>query len=102
MSTHLLGTNATNSLVSVKFLPGLGSGLSAADIATMAQLIKDDIVNTHPVVPSAFASDGLVYLPQNRGIIKCLPGDLLAVDAATGWPIVVSARALAAGPYTFV
>lgn len=104
MALHTLGTNANNSLATaVTYQKGYGSGLSAADLASVAQAIKDDKVNTHPVVASAFASDGILYLPQGRspGGILLLPGDVIAVDSR-GWPIVVSADAIANGPWHFV
>ena len=96
MATRTLGSNATTSLVAVPF----SYSLSQADVASIAQLIRDDINVTHPVLPTNFVRDGLLYLPGGRGVIKLLPGDWPAVDAATGWPIVLSARAIAAGPWT--
>lgn len=43
--------------------------------------------------PGSFSKNGLLYVP-NRGVLKLLPGDAIAVDA-TGWPVLVSAQALA-------
>jgi hypothetical protein len=42
MATKTAGTNATTSLTALPFLPGLGSGMAAADIATIEQAIVGD------------------------------------------------------------
>lgn len=94
MATKVLGTTADNSLnPALKFLPGYNSGMSAADIATMANAIKDDLNVTHPKWPQAFSSNGLLYVP-NRGVLKMLPGDYVGIDSQ-GWPILVSANSIA-------
>lgn len=93
MATKTLGTAATNTLVAVTFSRGT-SALSNADLATVQQHILDDLNVAHPVWPGAFARNGLLYVP-NRGVLQVLPGDYVAYDAATGWPILVSARAAA-------
>ena len=95
MATSTLGTNANNSLTSRIF----AGAMPAADIASIANLIKDDQNNLHPISTGAWAQTGLLYVP-NRGVLRMLPGDFVGVDAATGWPILVSARAIAAGPWT--
>lgn len=100
MAVQTVGTTANNSLTyGIKFLPGYGSGMAAADIATIALHIKDDLNVAHPVYPNAFSSNGLLYVP-NRGILTMLPGDYVAVDPTTGWPILISKRAAASGPWT--
>lgn len=100
MSTKAIGTNATTSLTyGLKFLPGYGSGMSAADIATICAHIKDDVNVAHPLVPNSFGSNGILYVP-NRGQLKMLPGDYVAVDPTTGWPILISKYAAASGPWT--
>ncbi len=98
MATIHLGTNANNSLTpGITFEPGWNSGMAAADIATMALAIKDDLNVAHPVYPNAFSSNGLLYVP-NRGILQMRPGDVVAIDS-TGWPILVSKNAIANGPW---
>ena len=97
MATGTVGTNATNSLVSKLF----GGALLPADIASIANAVKDDLNNLHPIWPGAFAQTGLLYIP-NRGVLQMRAGDYVAVDAATGWPILLSARAIASGPWTHV
>lgn len=95
MATVTLGTNATTTLTSLSFQRG---GMLPADIATIQQGINNDQVNGLPDWPGAFASTGLLYIP-NRGILQMLPGDYVGVDS-TGWPILVSAYAIANGPWT--
>jgi hypothetical protein len=51
-------------------------------------------VNTNPIYPGAWARTGILYVP-NRGILKALPGDVVAFDPATGFPILLSAAAAA-------
>lgn len=99
MATKTLGTNATTSLnPAIKFLPGYNSGMSAADIASIANSILNDQINTNPIVPGAFSSAGQLFIP-NRGVLTVLPGDWVGVDS-TGWPILVSKNAIANGPWT--
>lgn len=94
MPLGTLGTNATNTLSSI--VQGAGTTGSAGDTANIALLnaaIKDDLNVAHPRWPTAYTQQGLLMIP-NRGILKVLPGDYIAVDA-TGWPILVSANAIA-------
>jgi hypothetical protein len=97
MATGTVGTNATNSLT-MKLFAG---ALAPADVAAIANIVKDDLNNIHPIWPGAWSQSGALYVP-NRGTLKVLPGDCVAVDATTGWPILISARAIASGPWTHV
>lgn len=91
MATTLLGTNANNSLTSL-----INSGAMApADVAAIANAILNDQINGNPIFPGAYAQNSLLYVP-NRGVLKVLPGDYVGVDAS-GWPILVSAHAIALG-----
>lgn len=73
-------------------------GLAAADVASIASKIKED---QNPggligqVYPNAFTQRGILWVPS-RGFLVMLPGDVVGVDAATGWPILVSKKAAAA------
>lgn len=98
MATKTLGTNAATSLTALPFLAGYGSGMSKADIATIALAIKDDQGNAHSIWPQAFSANGQLFIP-NRGVLKILPGDYVGVDSA-GWPILVSAYAIANAAWT--
>lgn len=97
MATKTLGTNATTSLTAVSFLKGIGS-LAPADVATIANSIKDDKNPAQPVIPGSFVPSGLLFIPR-RGVLQVFDGDFVGVDS-TGWPILLSANAAAAGPWT--
>lgn len=99
MSTKTMGTSTTSGLnPAIKFLPGYGSGMSAADIGTMARAIKNDSTGLHGIWPEAFSANGKLYVP-NRGVLTILPGDWVGVDA-NGWPILVSAYSIATGGWS--
>jgi hypothetical protein len=98
MAIKTFGTNANNSLSALVFVPGYGSGLAPADVATVAGAIKNDQVNTNPMIPFAFSSEGRILIP-NRGTLILYPGDYVVYDS-TGWPLVFSKNAVANGPYT--
>lgn len=92
MATVTMGSPANNTFTALPFSAYAGA-TAAADIATIANAILDDLKNTNPVFPGAFSQKGLLYVP-NRGVLKVLPGDYVAVDTV-GWPILVSARSAA-------
>jgi hypothetical protein len=91
------GTAATNSYTNaLQYLPGYGSGASAADLATIALAIVNDQGNIRSNSTSLSGLDvgaGVLTLPGGRGKIKLLPGDWIMVDPS-GWPIVVSGNVL--------
>lgn len=97
MATGTLGTNANNSLTSLKFLKGYGSGQPASAWAAM-NIIKNDLVNGNPLIPFSFTDNGLLYVP-NRGVLKVFEGDYVGVDNQ-GWPILVSKNSIANGNWT--
>lgn len=98
MSTKTAGTNATTSLTTLQYLPGLGSGMSAADIASMNQLIKQ-INRVLGPVGGSFDSSGVLTLPDSRGYVQLFPGDWLCVDNR-GWPFVVPKDSMTSGLWT--
>ena len=106
MATGLAGTDASNSLVAVTFSQST-TVLLPADLATINYAILDD-QNTGAVAHATFSGiggfmrEGLLYVP-NRGVLKVLPGDVVAVDTTTsvGWPVLVSAEAIASGKWNF-
>ncbi len=93
------GTSATTSLNALLMGRGIGSGgkMVAADLASLQQKILDDQNVNHPIWPQAL-TDQQLWVP-NRGVLQILPGDYVMVDTTTGWPILVSAYAIASGPY---
>ena len=94
--TVTLGTTAQTSLTAVKFLPGSGSGVSAADVAAINALIKNDVNVAHPLIPGSFdMSTSRLYIPT-RGWMKILPGDYIGVSSR-GFPYLVSKDDIASG-----
>lgn len=99
MATKTLGTNATTSLTAIPWTNGFAQS-SPADYATIDAAIKDDLLNTHPSIgsPWGLGDNGFLYIP-NRGYLRVLPGDYVAVDNQ-GWPLLVSAYSIANGAWT--
>lgn len=100
MTVKTLGTNATTTLNAVQWPSSYGGvALSDADIATIALSILNDQVprqkRTPVIQAGAFSRDGLLFLPNNRGVIKLEPGDWVWVDPS-GFPGVIGKRAVAA------
>jgi hypothetical protein len=100
MATLTAGTSASTSLTALQFKPGYGSGMAAADIAAIAAGIKDDQNVAHPIVPASFSANGVLYIP-NRGLLKMLPGDYVAWDSQSGWPILISSLAMTVGSHVW-
>ncbi len=94
MATGTLGTTANNSLTSLIF----SGAMNTTDLATIAQGIKNDLVNGNPVWPGAYAQNGLLYVPS-RGVLRVLPGDYVGIDSQ-GWPVLVSANSIANAAWT--
>lgn len=91
MALLTLGTNTTTTLSAFNFSR---NPAHLADVATFNASVKNDLVNGNPIWPGAFRN-GVLQIP-NRGWLQILPGDFIAFDA-TGWPILVSANAIASG-----
>jgi hypothetical protein len=94
MATGTLGTTANNSLTSLIF----GGAMNTTDLATIAQGVKNDLVNGNPIWPGAYAQNGLLYVPS-RGVLRVLPGDYVGIDSQ-GWPVLVSANSIANAAWT--
>jgi len=89
------GTPTTTSMTNaLQWFPGYGSGVSAADLATIDAAIVNDQGNVRTNYgPFGLDGNGILTLPGGRGQIKLLPGDWVIVDKS-GWPIVVSGNVL--------
>lgn len=111
MATRTLGTSATTSLTSIFAATGSGTGkdigeqgngnfnnFSQADFATVQESIINDKTNALGKAYGALTKQGLLFVP-NRGVLRIFPGDWVGVDSS-GWPILVSAHAIATGPWT--
>jgi hypothetical protein len=96
MATSTFGTTANSSLTALL----TSRNMAAADIAAIANAIKDDLNVAHPIYPGAFSSLNQLYVP-NRGILQILPGDFVGVDSQ-GWPILVSANSIANSTWVHV
>lgn len=98
MALPTIGTAATSTLTG--FVVNTNDSI-AADVATLLTSIRDDQINGRPIFPGAYAQTGLLYVP-NRGVLKCLPGDYVAFDTTTGWPILISKIAAANAAWVHV
>lgn len=109
MATITLGSTTTTALTALAWQPG---GLATADIATIQLAILSDgnvtvgsgqwSQSDYPlgyIYPGALDNNrGILTIP-NRGQLKLLPGDVIAVDRS-GWPILIGSYALANGNWT--
>ena len=93
MATRTLGTAATTTLTALQYV----NGMVPADLATMNAGILNDKVGMPPF-PNCFQTNGTLLIP-NRGILTLIPGDFVAFDPATGFPILLSAAAAAGASY---
>jgi len=98
MALRTLGTAATSTLSG--FVVNTND-LIPADVATMNIAIKNDQINGRPTFPTAYAQTGLLIVP-NRGVLRCLAGDFIGFDPATGWPILLSAAAAGGASWVHV
>ena len=91
MATKTVGTTGTTVLTAVQIPPSYNATpyISDTDWATIANSILGDKNPTHPIYPGAFTRQKMLYLPNNRGVIKLEDGDWVAVDP-NGWPVVIS------------
>ena len=91
------GTSAPTSL-SALLITRSGATAVIQNEALVSAGILDDLNVAHPIWPGAFRNGHQLYVP-NRGVLRCIPGDYVMFDATTGWPILVSANAIANGPW---
>lgn len=76
--------------------------LLPADMATINAAVRNDQnAIGQQAMNTSLSFNGTLYVP-NRGQLKILPGDVIAVDPATGFPILVSAQAIAGTNWTLV
>lgn len=107
MATATLGTAATTTLTALPFT----YGAAVADVAAIAAAVKRDshnpnntqaangpgITGPQPAILNALSRAGVLIIPE-RGVLRLYPGDYVAIDA-TGWPILLSARAAASASW---
>lgn len=101
MATRTLGTLSTSSLTALQFVPGAGSGMAYADIASINNSILEDLQVEgvpSPLYPrllppsGQFSDNGLLFIP-GRGTLKMQPGDWVAVDLS-GFPFLIPGTSL--------
>lgn len=46
-------------------------------------------------LPGSFSFNGELFIP-NRGVLKIFPGDVIAIDPVSGWPVLIASTALTA------
>ena len=92
--TITAGSAATNTLIGAIWT----SSIAQADVKAIMSHILDDVNARHPMAQigggGGFVREGQLYVP-NRGVLTLRPGDGVFYDPATGFPILVSSRALA-------
>jgi hypothetical protein len=99
MALLTFGSAATTTLAALQFI----AGISPTDHAALNTSIKKDSHNPgqplgpQPIILGAFDRAGLLVIPD-RGVLRVVTGDYVAVDA-TGWPILISARAAASASW---
>jgi len=91
MATITLGTAGTTTLTALIW----NASAAPADCAAIDAGILDDQNPAHPAMGRwGFTQNGQLYVP-NRGLLNLLPGDVVAFDPATGFPILLSKLAAA-------
>ena len=97
MALVTLGTTAQTSFNAIQFQ----FGMVPADLASLnAMIFRDNnpaSTSNPEVEPTSIDTAGFLTLPGGRGKIQLKPGDYIAVDPTTGWPIVVSKNCAANG-----
>ena len=96
MALRTMGTTAQTTLSAIQFSQSPNVVLPA-DMASLKAALKDDLNPSSQSPNSFFDYNGLLMIPR-RGLVRVFPGDFIAWDAQTGWPILVSAAAAALNP----
>lgn len=96
MALRTLGTNATTSLSCLVF----SGQMNAADFGNLKNLLKRSSGSVPLVDQGIMEQSGILRLIGERGLLTPQAGDVIAIDTATGWPILVSAATIAGGPWT--
>jgi hypothetical protein len=96
MALLTLGTSGTTSLFAIQFNHD-PLAMSYSDLAAFNALVNKDRTSSD-LEAVQLSREGLLYVP-GRGTLKVLNGDYVAIDLATGWPILLSGEAVVFGPY---
>lgn len=113
MALRTAGTAAGNTLSA--FVVGFND-LIPADVANMNTHIFADppgfqahhnvaatgletVVGTNrPLLNQPYVQQGILHVPR-RGLLRLMPGDVVAFDGTVGWPIVLSGDAFASAAW---
>ncbi len=99
MALLTAGTAATTTLRALLVTGNMAApGTNIQNVALFNAAVKGQNTQAN-LEPTAFSPDGLLFLPEKRGVIQCRPGDYIMVDPTSGWPIVVSAQAVTGGGF---
>jgi hypothetical protein len=103
MAVGTAGTTAATTLSAITW-SGDQAVLLPADLATANYAILDDqnVAHGHAAVLGlgGVVREGKLIIPNRYGSLVMLPGDVVAWDV-TGWPVLISARAIAGGGWHF-
>jgi hypothetical protein len=94
MPSALVGSATTSNLTGLTFIRGDTPG----NMRFITSRIRDDRISGFPLFPGAFSNTGILTIP-NRGVLQVFPGDVIATDSVTGWPVLISAAAVAGGQW---
>lgn len=94
MALKTAGSATTTTLNALQYSPVW----SLTDVASFNALCKDDVNTSHPVIPFTLSPQGVLYIP-NRQPIYLRPNDWVLVDTQTGFPFVLSNRAISNGAW---
>jgi hypothetical protein len=70
-----------------------GTTVTLTQAATASASIRAAFIRPGPETINGMSGNGSQLYVPNRGILKVLPGDIVAIDN-TGWPILVSGAAI--------
>ena len=93
MALLTLGTTSTTVLRGLL----VSGNMNATDLAAFNNGIKKQ--NALGMIEPTAYNQGVLFLPGGRGAVTCRPGDYIAYDPTTGWPIVISSFASSGGGY---
>ena len=94
MALKTAGTSTTTVLSALAW----NTAMDRTDLAALNALVSQyEKVNTIKR-PTPVITQGLVHYPE-RGSLKILPGDYLAVDPVSGYFIIIDAHAMTGGSF---
>lgn len=96
MALRTLGTNTTTSLSCLVF----NGALNAVDFGNLKALLKHAPGIVPLADPNALEQSGILVLRGQRGTLLAQPGDVIAIDPTSGFPILVSSDTITNGVWT--